>query len=192
MTMPAKKKVQILVLLVLVLAATMVHGRRMNRAPNPVVVQADAPKTSAAVQIKGEARIRLDLLGKTALPEDLGRKNLFAYGAKQPPPEAAKPLPPVLPPPGNVVTLPPAQPPGPPPAPPPPPIPLKYVGYAYFEPNSKALIATLLDDRQQHFLAVEGDVYLGRYRVVRVTDSIVEVEDLEFSRRQSLPLVKQQ
>jgi hypothetical protein len=84
--------------------------------------------------------------------------------------------------------------PQPPPRPapaPPPQVPLKYVGYAYVEPNSHALIATLIDDQQRNFIAVEGDVYLGRYRVLRITDSAVDVEDLQFNRRQILPLIKQ-
>ena len=191
MSMASNKKVQIFALLVCVLVATIVIGRRLNRAPNPVVVQADAPKAAAPIQLKGDARIRLDLLDKRTSADDLGRKNLFAFGAKQPPPEAVKPAPVQPPAPTNVVTMPPTRPAGPPPAPPAPPIPLKYIGYAFLEPNSKALIATLLDDRQHHVNAVEGDVYMGRYRVIRVTDALVEVEDLEFSRRQSLPLVKQ-
>ena len=191
MSMLSNKKVQAFVLLLGVLVATIVIGRSINSTPNPVVAQADAPEAVVAAQLKGDARIRLDLLDRKTADDDLGRKNLFAFGAKQPPPEAVKPVPVQPPAPPNVVAMPPTRPVGPPPAPPAPPIPLKYIGYAYLEPNSKALIATLLDDRQHHVNAVEGDVYMGRYRVIRVTDSLVEVEDLEFSRRQSLPLLKQ-
>ncbi len=193
MSKPEQRKAQFFILLVIVLGITLFLGYRMNRTPNPIVVQADAPKFSAITASQGEARIRLDLLDKKTTDEDLGRKNLFTFGVKQPPPAPPSKTPPGPQPPSNVISMPPAQPPrvGPPPPPPPPPIPLKYVGFAFIEPNSKALIATLLDDQQRHFNAVEGDVYMGRYRVVRVTDTAVEVEDLEFNRKQTLPLVKQ-
>jgi hypothetical protein len=31
---------------------------------------------------------------------------------------------------------------------------------------------------------------MGRYRVLRITDTAVDIEDIETSRRQTLPLVK--
>jgi hypothetical protein len=68
---------------------------------------------------------------------------------------------------------------------------LKYIGFASIEPNSQHLIATLIDDTQHHFNAVEGDIFMGRYRVGRISDSSVDVEDIQSSRRQTLPLVKQ-
>ena len=72
-------------------------------------------------------------------------------------------------------------------------MPLKYLGFAYVEPNSRALIATIKDDSLgKFFYPVEGDVWIGRYRIARITDKMVEVEDLEFNRRQTLPLVKDQ
>ncbi len=78
-----------------------------------------------------------------------------------------------------------------PPPPPPPPIPLKYVGFASVAPNSKALIATLMDDSQHHFNLREGDIWMGRYRLTRVTETAVDVEDLQITRHQTLPLTKQ-
>ena len=134
-----------------------------------------------------DARIQLELLDKARADEDLGKSNLFAYRNSRPP-EPTKVAPP--PPPPVVTNNPPPRPTVVAP-PPPPPIPLKYVGYAFVEPNSKVLIATLLDDTQQrHFNAVQGDIFMGRYRVLRITDTVVDVEDIDTSRRQTLPLVK--
>jgi len=191
MSKPDQKKLRVLILLVIALGVTLYIGFRMKRPSNPEVVQAQAPKPEAVVSPEGDdARIRLDLLNKKDSDQDVGKKNLFQYPAKPvppPPSQVTSPFPPQqqatsAPPPGPIV---------PPPPPPPPPIPLKYIGVAYVEPNSKALIATLMDG-QNHFNAVEGDIYQGRYRIARITETSVDIEDLQLNRRQTFPLVKQQ
>jgi len=201
MTNPEQKKLRILVGLLIVLGITLFIGYRMNRTSNPAIVQAEDQKPVAAPPVQTDARIRLDLLNKEKSDEDLGKKNLFEYGSPaQLPPSAVStggnPAKPAMPPnamgnanvnPNTGLTPVPITR-TPPPAPP---IPLKYIGFAYVEPNSKRLIATLIDDTQHHFNAVEGDVFMGRYRVLHVTDTSVEVEDLQFNRRQTLPLAKQ-
>ena len=195
MTKSDQRNLRVLILLLGALALTLFIGFRMNRPPNPVVVQAENQKTGAPIApVQTDARIRLDLLDKDNSDAEIGKKNLFQY----PPPPAppAPPKPPGLIAPPSIVSNPGANsgsrgavtPPAPPP---PPPITLKYIGFAFVEPNSSALIATLIDDQQRHFNAVEGDVYQGRYRIAKITDTSVDIEDLEFSRRQTLPLVKQ-
>ena len=194
MTKQDQQKVRILVILLVILGVTVFFGYRMNRTPNPAVVQAEAQKPVTPQPVESDARIRLDLLNKENTGDDLGKKNLFQYGPPPAPP--APPKPPVVqnPNPGfsaanpNLLSSAPSVSPVPPP---PPPIPLKYIGFAYVEPNSKQLIATFLDDTKNHFNAVDGDIFMGRYRVVHVTDSAVDVEDLQFKRHQSLPLTKQ-
>lgn len=195
MIKPDQQKLRLLIILLIVLGVTLFIGYRMNKTPNPAVVQAEAQKPSVAPPVQSDARIRLDLLDKQSGNDDLGKKNLFSYG---PPP--APPAPPVSarPPisqgqaPGNPNGIA-----GPstsvnrPPPPPPPPIPLKYIGYAFVEPNSKQLIATVIDDTQHHFNVEDGDFVMGRYRVTHITDTSLDVEDLQFSRHQILPLVKQ-
>jgi hypothetical protein len=171
-----------------ILAATVYIGFRVSRTPDLAVVQAKDQKPTPVTATPNDARIQLELLDKARADEDLGKSNLFAYRNSRPP-EPTKVAPPPPPPVVN---------PNPAPArpmvqtpPPPPPIPLKYVGYAFVEPNSKVLIATILDDNQQrHFNAVQGDIWMGRYRVLRITDTAVDVEDIDTSRRQTLPLVK--
>jgi hypothetical protein len=186
MSKPDQKKLRLLILLLIALGVTLFIGFRINRRPNPEVVQAQASKNEPIVPVQRDARIHLELLNKKN-SEEAGKKNLFQY--PQPKPVAPPPQTTAQAPPPTFV--PPAVPVTPPLPPPPPPIPLKYIGVAYVEPNSKALIAALMDG-QVHFNAVVGDVYLGRYRVARITETAVDIEDLQLNRRQTLPIVKQQ
>ena len=188
MTKSDKNKLRFLIILVVILAVTVYVGFRVSRTPDLTIVQAKDQKPAPAAATPNDARIQLDLIDKTRANEDLGKSNLFAYRNGRSP-EAARVAPP--PPPSMVNSNPAPTRPTVVTPPPPPPIPLKYVGYAYVEPNSKVLIATLLDDTQQrHFIAVQGVTWMGRYRVLRITDTLVEVEDIETSRRQTLALVK--
>ncbi len=189
MTKPDPKKLRVFILLLIALGVTLYIGFRMNRPQNPEVVQAQAPKPETVPVPQGDARIRLDLLNKKNTDDEVGRKNLFQYPPKPVPPPPPQGTSQFQPPPQQTSVAP--GPIAPPPPPPPPPIPLKYIGYTYIEPNSKALIATLMEG-QNHFNAVEGDVYQGRYRIARITENSVEVEDLQLNRRQTFPLVKQQ
>jgi len=195
MTKADQKKLRVLIVLLIIFGVTVFFGYRMSRTPNPVVVQAQEQRPAAAPPVQTDARIRLDLIDKQDSNEEVGKKNLFEYG---PPPAPPAPPKPVTRPPGPPTNLPGNPTPGAPnvgpvrpPPPPTPSIPLKYIGFAYVEPNAKALIAALLDDAQHHFTAVKGDVLMGRYRIADVTDTAVEVEDMEFNRHQRLPLVKQ-
>ena len=191
MTKSDQSRLRILILLLAALGLTVFLSSRMTRRANPAVVQAENQKVVAVALAQPDARIRLDLLNKETLDKQTGKKNLFEYAPPPAPPAPRpSPFPPAQPPP-NAMTSRPPMPSGPPQPPPPPPIPLRYIGFAFVEPNSKSLIATLIDDSQRHFLFVEGDVYQGRYRIARITDTSVEVEDLQFPRRQVLPLVKQ-
>ncbi len=78
----------------------------------------------------------------------------------------------------------------PPPPPPPPPIPFRYSGFAVVDSLSGNITA-LLFDADRSFIVSEQEVLMGRYRINEVTEAFVEVEDLEFGRRQRLPLLAQ-
>jgi hypothetical protein len=162
----------------------------MNRPPTTAAVQLPAPKTSSNPPRANDARIRLDLVDKPESGENIGKKNLFVY--RQPP---APPLPPPRPPttlnpppmPGNVTQGPiVTKPPGPPP---PPPINLKYQGFAAVNAPGGGFVAFLADD-SRHYNVTVGETLMGRYRVASISDKSVDVEDLEYNRRQTLPLVK--
>ena len=70
----------------------------------------------------------------------------------------------------------------PPPPPPPPParLPLKYFGYGTLEsgPGRRAF----LTDGDAVYIVAEGDTVLGRFRVIRITHSSLEFEELLTSR----------
>ncbi|HVP63587.1 MAG TPA: hypothetical protein VMT82_01755 [candidate division Zixibacteria bacterium] len=69
--------------------------------------------------------------------------------------------------------------------PPPPPIPLKYFGLAS-RPGEPTRI--FLSEGDSVFVAKEGEIVDRRYKIVHVTPNQVEVEDMLYNNRQSIPL----
>jgi hypothetical protein len=190
MTKQERQKLSILVVLLAVLGLTLLLGYRMNTSTT-AAVEAEGPATNGVVSIPApsDARIRMDIV---EMPEaqDAGRKDLFRYRQAPPPP-------PPVPGPGAttmaappVVTAPPVQQPGPPVAPPPPSIPLQYQGFAVDKSPEGGYIAFLAEGSAQHYNVKVGEVLMGRFRITRISEASVEVEDLEYNRRQTLPLVK--
>lgn len=98
------------------------------------------------------------------------RRNIFEYGAR-----AAAPAPKIA------AAL--QQPPAPPPPPPKPP--LRFYGFA--EGSRSGARRVLLTDGEGIFVAAEGEIVAGRYRLVVVRDSNVEVEE-QGGKRWVLPL----
>jgi len=198
MTKPDRQKLSILVVLLAVLGLTILLGYRMNQPQTTAAVQTpEQPKTSANPPAPSAARIRLDLVEKQESDGgDIGKKNVFQY-RQTPLPALPGPNPGAanltLPPPAVIAPPLPPRPVGPPPPPPPPPIPLKYFGN--LTTNTPAgLTAFLVDDTRpndlKHFNVSTGEVLMGRYRIGSITGTSVEIEDLEYNRRQTLPLLK--
>jgi hypothetical protein len=75
--------------------------------------------------------------------------------------------------------------PGPPPPPPPPPIDLKFYGFASRKDGYKRIFLSRGEDI---FVAKEGDVVDRRYKIVRIGQNSVDVEDMLTNNRQTLPL----
>ena len=71
--------------------------------------------------------------------------------------------------------------------PPPPPITLKFFGFANRPGESKKVF---LSQGEDIFIAAEGDIVDRRYRVVRISPTAVDVEDVVNNNRQSLPLTQ--
>jgi hypothetical protein len=69
--------------------------------------------------------------------------------------------------------------------PPPPPINLKFYGFAT-EQNGRKLIFLL--DGEDVFIAGQDDIVDGRYKVVRIEDGSVVIDDLSYNNEQTLPL----
>jgi hypothetical protein len=75
----------------------------------------------------------------------------------------------------------------PPLPPPPPPITLKFFGFANRPGETKKVF---LSQNEDVFIAAEGDIVDRRYRVLRISPTSVEVEDVLNNNRQSLPLTQ--
>jgi hypothetical protein len=74
---------------------------------------------------------------------------------------------------------------GPPPPPPPPPINLKFFGFASQAGEAKKIF---LSEGEDVFIAAEGDVVNRHYKVLRISPTSVEIEDVLNNNRQSIPL----
>jgi hypothetical protein len=182
------KQITFLVVLVLIFGVTWYLG--LNRQPTASVVQAQQVNKQTLPTAVTDARIRLDLMDNDGEKPEAGRENVFQYRTVQPPPPPVRPAPPkdpfVNPPPPVVVT--PPRPPTPPPPPPPPPITLRYQGFA--RSDAGGTLTAFLTDETGHYNVRTGDVLMGRFRIASITDAAVEVEDLQYNRRQNLPLLK--
>jgi hypothetical protein len=75
----------------------------------------------------------------------------------------------------------------PPPVPQPPPITLKFFGFANRPGETKKVF---LSQGEDVFIAGEGDIVDRRYRVLRISPTAVDVEDVINNNRQSLPLTQ--
>ena len=187
-----RQKVSILVVLLGVLGLTLVLAYRMNKPASTAAVQSPETKPAPSAQTATDAKIRLDVL-ENQEAADAGRTNVFQYRETRGAPGSSVPgssgiAPP--PPPAPVVPTPAPGPPRQVVPPGPPPIPLKYQGFAVVSSPTPKLTAFLQDDSQRHFNVTVGEVLLGRYRIATITDTSIEIEDLQFSRRQVLPLQK--
>jgi hypothetical protein len=74
---------------------------------------------------------------------------------------------------------------GPPLPPPPPPINLKFFGFASKPGEAKKVF---LSEGEDVFIASEGDVVNRHYKVLRISPTSVEIEDVLNNNRQSIPL----
>ncbi len=70
--------------------------------------------------------------------------------------------------------------------PPPPPIDLKFCGY-FASPKTGDKRAILLHG-DDVILAVPGDIVMRRYRIVSIATGSIEVEDMQYNNKQTLPL----
>ena len=133
--------------------------------------------------------IRWDLLAKVQNiePGPPGR-NLFQFGSAPPPPAAAIKLPTVAPIAINRTPPPPvaAGPPPPPPAPQAPPMTFKYNGYKVSKSDGHK--AAFLLDGEDILIAGEDDTVKRHYRVVKIANTSITIEDTDFKSTQTLPL----
>ena len=154
--------------------------------------QAAAPTATRVVArpgIKGrkvrpenlDPTLRLDLLASAEQTQYQGNgRNIFVSQAEVviPPPIA----------PGSPDAQKPAGYPGPPVIPPPPQIPLKFFGFASKVGEPKKVFLTQDDEV---FVAGEGEIVNRRYKVVRISPTSVEMQDMVYSGPpQNIPLTQ--
>jgi hypothetical protein len=171
------RKPQLIVLIVLLaaLAATAFNFYRMryvSQGDPPQPVSLDAKFTPLGVD---NPALRLDILQRFLELEYKGvHRNIFS----------ATPPPPPAPPPSQQVVVAP----GPPPGPPPLTVDAKYFGYVsdYGGSHRRAFFATT--NNEDVIIAGEGDTFMGRFRVVRLTNTTADVEEVSSGRRATLTL----
>jgi hypothetical protein len=167
----------VLAVLLVVLAGVGFYMYRMNFAPDaaaPAPATLDARFTPLNVD---NPALRLDILQRFLALEYKGvHRSIFSASLPPPPqPEASK-LPPVnVAPPINT---------GPPPLT----VDAKYFGYVsdFGGSHRRAFFST--SNNEDVIIAGEGDTFLGRFRVVRLTNTTADVEEVSSGRRTTLTL----
>ncbi len=157
-------------------------GTPAAAAPPAATTPARRPtgrRTAAAVQPAEslDPTLRLNLLRSSegVKYEGAGR-NIFRAQAEEPLPKPVK---------SPIEVKKPELPPGPPP---PPPIPLKFYGFANKPGETKKIF---LSEGDNIFIAGEGDVVNRRYKVGKIGQTSVEIEDLLNNNKQTIPLSSQ-
>jgi hypothetical protein len=165
----------VLVVLLLVLGVTAYNFYRSRNsddgAPPPVSV--DTRFTPLSVD---NPALRLDIM-KRFLELEYKGAHRSIFSATLPPP----PAPPPSKQPANLN-------PGPPPGPPPLTVDAKYFGYVsdLGGAHRRAFFATA--NNEDVIIASEGDTFMGRFRVVRLTNTTADVEEVSSGRHATLTL----
>ena len=161
--------------LLAVLAATAFNFYRTRYSSpedTPLAVSLDAKFTPLGVD---NPALRLDILKRFLALEYKGvHRSIFS---------ATLPPPPAPPPSKQAIVAP-----GPPPGPPPLTVDAKYFGYVsdFGGSHRRAFFAT--SNNEDVIIAGEGDTFMGRFRVVRLTNTAADVEEVSTGRRATLTL----
>jgi len=184
----AKKWIAVVLVVVALVMVTRMLLSGGGSAPNPAPTAAATPKDKKTSAVPSEEsldpRLHLDLLAnsESVLYEGAG-KNIFRAAPEVIAIPKVK-VPPLLNQPEAVV---PQGPPQPPPPPPPPPINLKFFGYSSGKGEKPK---AFLSQGDNVWIAHEGDVVNRQYKIVHITPTAVEVEDLLNNNRQSIRLTQ--
>jgi len=150
-----------------------------SASPAPTGPGKTANTTSAAT-LDPTLRMEAMLVSESVEYSGSGR-NIFSAASAPLPVAIPKPIGPArpMPPPIQTISMPAAP-------PPPPPINLEFFGTETAADGTRQAFLLHTGDV---FIASQGDVVMRRYRVVTITPSTVEVEDMQYSHTQVLPLV---
>jgi hypothetical protein len=171
-----KQKQQIGVFLVLVVVAAMLWFWNYRR--RPVGADAPDPKDDFAFNIDNP-QIRLDQIERARKTEykSSGRNPFSPIQAPPPrvaPPKKTEPIGPQLPP--------------PPPPPPPLTLPSNVKFYGVGTVSSRV---AFFNDGEQVYVVAEGEVFLRRFRILRIGNASVEFEEISTGRTATAPLEEQ-
>lgn len=182
-----KKQVIIMAVLLAIAAAVVVYdfsgsGTSSAAPPAPsapgTAAQRAKPGTQQVAQNDLDPTLRLDVLeASRKVKYEAGGRNIFRM--EEPPPP--KPI--------AAVRATPTPVPTPTPTPPPPPIPLKFYGFANKPGEAKKIFLAEGDPQNSVvFIAKQGDIVDRRYRVLQITATSVQVEDVLYNNKQTIPL----
>jgi hypothetical protein len=185
MTASDKKKAVVLVLLLVGAGVSWFYFSRSTTGTAPNIT-AKTPQKAKPAKVGQEAQIRFDMVEDTS-SIDVGQTNLFQYRQK---PVAAKP-----PDSQRAITAQPtfvstaqtsSQPP-----PPPPPQPWKAFRYEGFSvsKNGGKILGSITESGNTYEVK-EGDCMMGQYCISRLTESLVEIEDLQLKRKQTFTFTR--
>src|SRR5271157_3464265 len=161
-------------------AAEPVAAQPTSTAARPGVRRTASGKVAPVVEPRLDPTLDLNLLRQTEEIKYAGNgRNIFVAGSM---PIIEKPKGPGVTDAAKSPTLT-----STPPIPPPPPITLKFYGFANRSGGTKKVF---LMQGEDIFVAAEGDIVDRRYRVLRISPTAVEVEDVLNNNRQSLPLIQ--
>ena len=170
--MKQKGEIILLAVLLAVLGGYFYRTRHSSADDAPPAISVDAKFTPLNVD---NPALRLDILKRFLALQYKGvHRSIFS---------ATLPPPPAPPPSKQPVVAP-----GPPPGPPPLTVDAKYFGYVsdFSGNHRRAFFATSNND--DIIIAGEGDTLMGRFRVVRLTNTTADVEEMSSGRRATLTL----
>lgn len=174
--MSRRNEIYLLVALLVVLGGVLYYFVGRNQAGAlPRVVAADSKFQPLDIQ---EPQLRLDLLAKLQKLEYSGSHRNIFVAEPPPPPKLAQAEA------GVKRSI------GPQPPPPPPPVqvPGELFGYAS-EPSSGRRVA-FFTNGDDVLVVAEGATFLGRFRLVHVTDSSADVEEISSGRHATVAMVQ--
>jgi hypothetical protein len=180
MTAKDAKNLKYFAVLLVIAGVVFFYVYRSGTVTSSAAEVAKKPKKPGLVKVIQSAKIHVDELGSEGA-EAVGQKNIFQYRQKPlPPAPIPKSIPTAAPPP--IYTPPP---PGPPQPPPPPPFKnFKYDGYS--APKGGKVMASLTDGTSTYQVTM-GECIMGQYCVRQLTETSIEIEDLQLKQRRSFP-----
>jgi hypothetical protein len=166
------RRTQTIVLGVLLVILLVVAYRILRPAGNPAPVASGGDEKFAPVNVDNP-QLRMDVLKRFMSLEYKGaHRNIFSAAPPPPPPSAV-----VAP-----VNLPPQPPPGPPPLT----VDAKFFGFVSDSVGNHRRAFFAANNNEDVFIAGEGDTLMGRFRVIKISNTTTELEEISSGRRVTL------